>query len=236
MKVAYFAGDLERSVLGGELLFGFGVVAETFKGFDGEDLLREDVTELAGGLVGDFLERRQSHAFGHFALETGHGLVGDAAGVDELEVAEIGGDVEGESVGGDSAGDVNADGSDFAFAGGAGLVRILVVLVKAAPDAGESGDAAGTDAIDTAEADESFFHHADEIDRTEAASAGVLERAQVEDGIADELTRAVVGDVAPAIDVVECDAAAFEEFVGGEDVGAAGIATEREYGRVFEEE
>ena len=40
--------------------------------------------------------------------------VGDAAGDDGLEVAQVGPDVEGEAVGGDPAGEVDADGADLA--------------------------------------------------------------------------------------------------------------------------
>jgi hypothetical protein len=224
-------GDLERCIFSREVLSGFGVSAESVEGFDGEDLLREDVTELAGSLMGDVLERGQRHSFGAFEVEAGDGLVSDAAGVDELEVAEVGGDVEGEAVGGDSAGDVDADGADFAFARGTGLV-----VVQAAPYTGESGDAAGADAVDSAKSDEGFFHHADKVDGTEATAAGVLETAEIEDGIADELAGTVVGDVAAAIDFVEGDAAAQELFAGREDVGTAGVAAKGEDGWVFEEQ
>ena len=230
-----FVGDLEWGVLGWEVLLRLGVGAESVEGVEGEDLLGEDMAELACCLMSDVFERGKGYAFGDFKVQAGDGLVGDAAGIDELEVAEVGGDVESEAVGGDSAGDVYADGSDFAFAGRAGLVLVLVlVLVEAAPDARESGDTTGANAIDAAETDEGFFHHANEVDGTETAAAGVLERAEIEDGVADQLAVAVVGDVASSIDFVQGDAAALEEFVGGEDVGAAGVAAEGEYGRMFE--
>ena len=133
-------------------------------------------------------------------------------------------------MGGDSAGDVDADGSDFAFARGGGLR-----VVETAPDAGESGDAAGADAVDAAKTNEGFFHHPYEVDGTETSAVGVLKTAEIEDWVADELAWAVVGDVAAAIDFVKRDTACGEEFVGGEDVGAAGISAEGEDGRVFEE-
>ena len=57
----------------------------------------------------------------------------------------------------------------FAFAEAA---RLLVV--KAAPDTGQSGDPASADAIDSAEPDQGFFHHAHEVDGAQAAAAGVL--------------------------------------------------------------
>ena len=105
------------------------------------------------------------------------------------------------------------------------------------PDAGEAADAAGGDAVEGAEADEGFFHEADEVDGAEAGgTAGVAEAAEVEDGIADELAGAVIGDVAATVDFVEGDAAAGEELVGGQDVGAIGVAAEGEDGRVLEEQ
>jgi hypothetical protein len=68
-----------------------------------------------------------------------------------------------------------------------------------------------------------------------AALAGEV-AAEVEDGVADELAGAVIGDVATAVDLVDFDAALGEELVGREDIGAAGVAAEGEDRRVFEEE
>ena len=50
-----------------------------------------------------------------FEFERGDRAVGDAAGDDEVEVAEVGGDVEGEAVRCDGLRDVDADGGDFLF-------------------------------------------------------------------------------------------------------------------------
>jgi hypothetical protein len=222
-KAAFLIWDLKGRVLGREVLFGPGVGAESVEVLGGEHLLREDMSELAGGLVSDVLQRGKGYAFGDLKVKACNWLVSDAAGIDELKVTEVGGDVEGEAVGGDSAGDVDADGADFSFASRAGLL-----VVKAAPNAGESGDATGTDAVDSAEADEGFFHHADEVDWTEAAAAGVLKAAEIEDGVADQLSGAVVGDVAPAIDFVQGDTAAGQQFIRGKDVGSAGVAAEGE--------
>ena len=223
--------DLKGRVLGREVLFGPGVGAESVEVLGGEHLLREDMSELAGGLVCDAFERGKGYAFGDFEVKAGYWLVSDAAGIDELEVTQVGGDVEGEAVGGDSAGDVDADGADFSFASRAGLL-----VVKAAPDAGESGDATGADAVDSAEADEGLFHHSDEVDWTEAAAAGVLKAAEIEDRVADQLSGAVVGDVAPAIDFVQGDPAAGQQFIRGKDVGSAGVAAEGEDRGMLEQE
>ena len=63
-----------------------------------------------------------------------------------------------------------------------------------------------------------------------------MQAAQIEDGIADELSGAVVGDVAAAVDLVKGDTAAGKQFIGGEDVGAAGVAAKGEYRGMFEQE
>lgn len=231
VEMANLGRDLERRVFCGEVLLAFGAGAEGGKGIDGENLLREDVAELAGGLMGEVLKRGKGDTFRDLKIEAGDWLVGDATRVDELEVAQVGGDVEGESVGGDPAGDVDADGADFSLATGSWLG-----VMEAAPDARKPGDASGANAIDTAEADQGFFHHADKVHGTEAAAFGILKAAQVEDGVADELAGTVIGNVAAAVDFVKSDAAAGEEFIGREDVGAAGVATECQNGRMFEQE
>ncbi len=169
----------------------------------------------------------------YFTLKAGDGPVGDAAGIDEGEVTEVGVDVEGESMRGDAARDVDADGGDFA-AGSTALVQR--VKARSAPDAGEFWDAASRDAEADAEADEGFFHGANEIDWTHAVAAGIAEAAEVEDGIADQLAGTVVGNVAATVDLVDGNAAAGQQFVRSKDVGAIGVATEGEDGGVFEQE
>ena len=67
-----------------------------------------------------------------------------------------------------------------------------------------------------------------------AALAGEV-AAEVEDGVADELTWAVISDVAATVDLVDLDAFLREKLVGYEDVGAGGIAAKREDGWVLEE-
>ena len=68
------------------------------------------------------------------------------------------------------------------------------------------------------------------------APLAIAQAAQIEDGVADELAGAVIGDVAAAIDLVQGDAAAGQQLVGGENVGAAGVAAQREHGRVLEQQ
>ena len=161
-------------------------------------------------------------------LQRGDRAVGDAAGDDPVEVAEVGGDVEREAVRGDGLRDMDADGGDLLFANAA---------AGQGPDAGEFADALRGHAEVFAGEDEGLFHQADEVDGAEvrAAFAGQV-AAEIEDGVADELAGAVVGDVAAAVDLVDLDAAAGKELVGGEDVGAGGVAAEGEDRRVLEEE
>lgn len=84
---------------------------QVVEGFEPEDLGLEDFAEAAGDDGEDVFH------FGRlpgFEFDGGDGF-GQSAGDDELEVVEVGGDVEGESVGGDPAGDVDADGGDLAL-------------------------------------------------------------------------------------------------------------------------
>ena len=58
----------------------------------------------------------QRNFFPEFLSDRGHGLRGDAAGDDQIEVAEISVDVQGESVRRDGARDVNSESGDLSFA------------------------------------------------------------------------------------------------------------------------
>ena len=59
--------------------------------------------------------RCRCSAQGNLFFEAGHRPVGNSARIDELEVVQIGGHIKGESVRGDPARDVNANGADFAL-------------------------------------------------------------------------------------------------------------------------
>ena len=76
------------------------------------------------------------------------------------------------------------------------------------PDAGALADALRHDAEVAAGTDEDLFEHADEVDGAEVRAffAGQV-AAQIDDGVADELAGAVIGDVAATVDLVELDAA-----------------------------
>ncbi len=179
--------------------------------FDGDYLALEYSSEAGGDAIGGLLECGGG-GLGRFELERGYRPVGDAAGDDPVEVAKVGGDVEGESVGGDGLGDVDANGGDLLFANGASWEG---------PDAGKFEEALGGDSEVFAGEDEGFFDEADEVDGAEvgAALAGEV-AAEVEDGVADELAWAVIGDVAATVDLMDLCTTGGELFLGGEDVGA----------------
>jgi hypothetical protein len=88
-----------------------------------------------------------------------------------------------------------------------------------------------------ASADQHLFEKADVIHWAEvrASFSGKL-ATEVEDGISDELTRAVVGDVSTAIDFVQFHSAFCEKVIAGKDVGAMGIAAERQHRRMLQQE
>src|SRR5882757_3714807 len=147
--------------------------------------------------------------------------VGDAAGNDQVEVAEVGGDVEGEAVGGDPAADVDADGGEFFFGDAARRLH---------PDAGFAGDAVGGDAEIGGGADHGFFERADVP--VNVAADGI----EIKNWIADDLAGAVVGDVAAAVGFAEFDIFLAEDVFGGEKIFLAGIAAESEDVGMFAEE
>src|SRR6267142_4342773 len=99
-------------------------------------------------------------------FERGGFAVGDAAGNDQVEVAEVGGDVEGEAVGGDPAADVDADGGELFFRD---IARGLD------PDAGFAGNAVGGDTEFGGGADHGFFERAD-VPVNVAAGGGEIKK------------------------------------------------------------
>ena len=123
--------------------FGFGsgcglrLGAKGSETFECENLLAEDLAELAGRTVRDGFETGQCCRIRNFPFEACDGAVSDAAGIDERESAEVGGDVEGKAMRRNAARNMNADGSDFALS----LRRVLrgcrtTLIQKGCPTAG----------------------------------------------------------------------------------------------------
>jgi hypothetical protein len=155
-------------------------------------------------------------------FEGGGFAVGDAAGNDEVEVAEVGGDVVGEAVGGDPPADVDTDGGEFFFGN---------IARRLDPDAGFAGDAVGGDAEVSGGADHGLFESADIP--VNVAADGI----EIEDGVANDLAGAVIGDVATAVGFAELDIFLAEDIFGGEKILLAGVAAEGEnVGMLAEEE
>src|SRR5436190_14827872 len=123
------------------------------------------------------------------ALERRDPFVGDAAGDDEAEAGKIRVHVEREAVARDPAGDPDADGGELGFAS-----------VDTDPDAGEPGDAPRLDAEPGHRPDQHFLEVAHVA--VHVAAFGL----EVEDRIADELTRAVIRHVAAAAGLEQADA------------------------------
>ena len=114
-----------------------------------------------------------------------HGGVGDATVVYEGEMVEVGGEVEGEAMHGYPAFHVDADGGD---------------LVPVDPDAGFSVSPCTSDAKACKGRNQGFFQFPEVIPQVCAVSG------EVHDGVADDLARAVVGDVSATVGVDELDA------------------------------
>ena len=154
-------------------------------------------------------------------FEGGGFAVGDAAWNDEVEITKVGGDVEGEAMGGDPAADVDADGRKLFFGDVAGRMN---------PDPGFAGDPIGGDAEIGGGADHGFFEGAD-IPVNVAA-----DKIEIENGVADELAGAMIGDVAAAIGFAKLDIFLAQDILGGEKILLAGVAAKGEDVRMFAEE
>ena len=62
-----------------------------------------------------------------------------------------------------------------------------------------------------------------------------MEAAQIKDGIADQLTGAVEGDVAATIAVEELDGLFRQQLLRGQKIFATGVAAEGDYGGVLQQ-
>ena len=165
---------------------------------------------------------------GAFEVEAGHLPVGDAAGNNPLEIAEVGRDVEGEAMRSDTLRDMNADRGDL-------LLRYRAACKS--PNASATADPLRGHAKIATGADEYLFEKADEIDRAEVRAALAREIAtQVDDWIADKLARAMVGYVSTTIDLVDLHASTGEVLVRSKNVGARGVTAQSEHRGMLQEE
>ena len=80
--------------------------------------------------------------------------------------------------------------------------------------------------------DQYFFEFANIIDSTKTR----IEAAQIEDGIPDKLSGAVVGDIAATVDLVYLHAARSQKFISGQNVRAAGVSSQCQHWRMFQKQ
>jgi hypothetical protein len=136
-------------------------------------------------------------------LRHGSDRLREAARNNVLEIAQVGRDVQGETVRCDPSADVHADGGDFALAH---------------PDARQFRNAARLDA----KIRQSIHQHL--LDGAHVGTHVALPFAQVQDRIADDLSRPVIGHIAAAVRGMEGDAGAGQEFLARQKVFHVTIA------------
>src|ERR1017187_2110943 len=159
--------------------------------------------------------RRLRHAGARAQLRhRSYGLV-QAARHNVLEIAQIGADVQGETVRSHPPADVYANGGDLA------LIH---------PHAGQPGDASGEDAVIGQGIDNRL------LDRPHVCAHVALPLPQVEDRVAHQLARAVVRHIAAAVDGVERNARARQRRIAGQQVLHAPVAPQRDHVGVFEQQ
>lgn len=158
----------------------------------GGEVVDEDGVDLVEGWCGG----RQEF------VHTGNLAAGEAAGDDEVEVLEVDGDVEGQAVGGDPPAYANAQGGDL----GGGLIGAWY------PDACGTLFALGGDVEVFECVDDGLLEQAHVVVQSE------VEGVKVDDGVEDDLARAVVGDVPAAVGGLNVDAEVGEGFARGEQV------------------
>lgn len=146
-----------------------------------------------------------------------HAAVRDAARNDEIEVPQVCGDIEGETVAGNPAGDADANGGE---------------LFVADPDTGEALNATGRNPIVFRDANEDF------LQITHVAVHVQTIGMQIENRIADELSRTVIRDVAAAPGFEDVDAGRLQRIGRGTHVRPPTVASdaERQHARMFDQE
>src|SRR3954470_21038985 len=149
--------------------------------------------------------------------ERGDTLIRDATGHDEVEMAEVGGDVQGKAVAGYPSGDSDTDSRK---------------LLVADPHAGQHRHPGSRHAEPEYRTNQHLFQIANVTVNVTAI------RAQVDDGVADELTGTMIRDVPAASRLDYLHAFFFQPRGRRHDVRAivARLYAERDDWRVFEQE
>jgi hypothetical protein len=237
--------NLERSILSRKVWCGFSLGAQKTQILDGQHLFAKDHAKLTGCLKRDGFEGRK---FGPLVFRLARNLksktcdrtVGDSAWIDQRKIAQISGDVERKAMRSDSARDVDAYCANLALSPGVILIHCRTTPVQRAgvrstPNASEAADSPGGHAELSAQANEGLFHEAHEVNGSESAAARVLEAAQVKDGVANELTGTVIGDITTPVDLVERHASAGQKLIRCQNVAAVGIAAKSKHRRMLEQ-
>ena len=158
--------------------------------------------------------------------EGGHSPVGDATWNDQAELIEVGRDVEGKPVAGKPTRDSHADRRQLLPGrGAAGLGGVD-------PRPGEPGLPASRDAERSRHSNHDFFESPDIL--MHVAPVWI----QVEDGIADDLTRSVVRHIAPSSRFEDLDTSCGQRFWCRQDVRGTHLPlhAERNDVRMLEEQ
>src|SRR5580698_4402199 len=152
-------------------------------------LMVKNLSEVAGDGVHDSLQIRHGvNTRVDLQFKTRNLAVHNAAGNDQIEVAQIGCHVERKAVRGDTARNMHAERGNF---------LLLNSAACRCPHARSAANSLCADAILPASADQNLFKLANIVDSAEAR----IKAAQIEDGIADELSGAVIGYIATTIDL-----------------------------------
>src|SRR6516165_1808120 len=197
-------------------LFRMGECGQELFAGGGTGSERKKIGEMVGETRFYFIE---GHAARKELLEGGSFAAHDAAGNDEVEIAQVGRDVIGEAVRRDPAADVDADRSKFFF-----------LVSGFHPDAGPPGDAVGGNAEIGAGADHNFF------ERSNVPADIAPEMGKIQDGVTDDLAGAVIGDVSATVRFVEFHGLLAQDGFGGEQIRAIGIAAECDDVRMLAEQ
>src|SRR5690242_9062021 len=115
---------------------------------------------------------------------------------------------------------MHADGCDFSW-------RIIL-----RPHAGKAGNTLSDYAQVTAGSDKHFFQLADKIDGADPRLKGT----EIENGIADELARAVKGDITAAVGIMQLNSVGGQRLTRSDDVLGSGIAAQSDDRRVFQQD
>ncbi len=132
-----------------------------------------------------------------------------------MKVFQIRIQVESETVRGDPAADVNADGSQ---------------LRAARPDAGAAFHAPGCDAEIGKRVDQNLFN------RAHVEMHVALPIMKIQNGITDDLAGSMISDIASAIGFVEPDSRAREHFRAGQQIGFLAVAPHGDHVRMLDNE